>query len=992
MRAGSDRRLVAETLSTAGYEVVTGDDADLPETFDCCLLDARTLDEVAPALRERRTAADPTFLPCLLVVTDRRHAGDDPLALLPDDLAPLVDDALVAPVRRNALHRRVESLLRVRRLSLDIEESRERYRRLVDLLPEATFLLRRDRIVYCNRAAATTFSEQVADGGRQTTAPSPPQPSGADPPPDLTGRDFLSLAVPADRHAVARALHRARTDGESDFVEASLRAATGVTLTAELAAVRVGSGPRTTVQVVVRDVTERDRRESRLRLYQRAMNEATVGITIADATEPDNPLVYANDRFLDLVGLPRRSVLGQNPRLAQVDETDPETVAMLRTAIDAAEPISVEILNGRADGATWWNALDVMPVEDETGTVTHFLGFQRDVTDQVERERELAATRDELRATFERIADGFFSLDEAFRFTYLNERAEEYAPVDDPLGESIWDVFPEARGTVFEENYREAMATGEPTTFVGPYARDDEVRRLEVAVYPDDEGLSVFFRDVTERLRREVVFESLHAVTERMQDADSTGAVFDIAVEAARDVLDLPLTVCWRLEDGQLVPVAATDDAWGAGPASYAPGDPQWAAFEAGEATTFDEGSALPDDLDVALLFPLGEYGLLGAAAHGADDYPDYLLDAGRVLADHVTTALGRASREESLRDRERTLRRYETIIQAAGDPIYTLDTEGRFTSVNDAMVALTGYDRGRLLGSDISLVLDETDIARCERHIRDLLHTDEDTRTAEVDVETAGGQARRCEINIALLPMEDDRVVGTVGVLRDVTDREHRRQRLAVLDRVLRHNIRNKLNLVLGRAAELGGRVADDPTATDDVEVIVAAADSLLEMAEKVRDFHKSGRTEVRERDVADAVLSVATECRERYPDAVVRVEGAASAPALADGGVELAVRELVENAIEHGGDDPTVTVGVREVTENGREWVEVSVTDDGPGIPEGELAAFTGAPETALSHATGIGLWLVAWLASRVGGTVAHDAEESGTTVRLRLRRVPT
>jgi PAS domain S-box-containing protein len=617
--------------------------------------------------------------------------------------------------------------------------------------------------------------------------------------------------------------------------------------------------------------------------------------------------------------------------------------------------------------------------------VTHFIGFQRDVTDRVERERDLEAARAQLEATFERIADGFFSLDDEYRFTHLNDRAAEYVPDGDVVGEVIWDVFPEARGTVFESTYREAMRTGEPRTFVGPYETETESRDLEVSVYPDEEGLSVFFRDVTERVRREAVFEALHDVTERMQHAATTGEVFDIAVDGARDVLALPLTACWRRDDEGLVPVAATDAAWEAGPQTYSPADPQWAVFEAAEATVFENGDELPGDITAGLYFPLGEYGLLGAAAPDTDTYRPYLLDAGRVLADHVTTALDRASREESLRDRERDLRQYETVLRTAGDPIYTLDTDAHFTGVNDAMTALTGYDRDRLVGTHISVILGEEDIARSERHIRDLARTDETTRTAEVDVETESGEVRRCEINIALLPSEDGAPRGTVGVLRDITDRERRRERLAVLDRVLRHNIRNKLNVVLGHAAGVQGR-SDDPATLADLDAIVESAESLLAVAEKVRAFHNSGKSEVTPRDAVAVARSVAADCRERHPDATVVVRGQGPASVLADDGLELAVGELVESAIHHAGGESTITVVVEPA---GREWVEVSVADDGGGIPGAELAAFAGTPETPLSHTTGVGLWLVSWAVARVGGTVSYDTGDDGTTVRFRLRR---
>ncbi|MFB6219745.1 MAG: PAS domain-containing protein, partial [Halobacteriaceae archaeon] len=73
-------------------------------------------------------------------------------------------------------------------------------------------------------------------------------------------------------------------------------------------------------------------------------------------------------------------MLGENCRFLQGEDTDPETVATISEAIDAEESVSVEILNYRKDGTPFWNQLDIVPVTDGEGEVTHFLGLQRDIT------------------------------------------------------------------------------------------------------------------------------------------------------------------------------------------------------------------------------------------------------------------------------------------------------------------------------------------------------------------------------------------------------------------------------------------------------------------------------------------------------------------------------------------------------------------------------------------------------------------------------------
>jgi len=125
-----------------------------------------------------------------------------------------------------------------------------------------------------------------------------------------------------------------------------------------------------------------------LRLKERAMDEAPVGITLAESGGEENPLIYVNDGFEQLTGY-GSAMLGADCRFLQGEETDPETVAEIRAAIDNEEPVSADILNYRANGQTFWNQLTVAPIRDEDGAVTQYVGFQTDITERKIRERRL---------------------------------------------------------------------------------------------------------------------------------------------------------------------------------------------------------------------------------------------------------------------------------------------------------------------------------------------------------------------------------------------------------------------------------------------------------------------------------------------------------------------------------------------------------------------------------------------------------------------------
>jgi signal transduction histidine kinase len=93
----------------------------------------------------------------------------------------------------------------------------------------------------------------------------------------------------------------------------------------------------------------------------------------------------------------------------------------------------------------------------------------------------------------------------------------------------------------------------------------------------------------------------------------------------------------------------------------------------------------------------------------------------------------------------------------------------------------------------------------------------------------------------------------------------------------------------------------------------------------------------------------------------------------------LELLVGESVDNAIRHADGEPTVEVRARRVGDG----VEITIADDGPGIPEHELAPIRSGSESQLQHGSGIGLWLLRWGARALGGTVAFEDRDSGGTV---------
>ena len=143
------------------------------------------------------------------------------------------------------------------------------------------------------------------------------------------------------------------------------------------------------IQCNIRDITQRIKAKALLRLQDRAMQSASEGIIIVDAFGPDCPVIYANQGFETITGYSAAETIGRNCRFLQGRDTDPAAVATIREAVRTQQPVTLELLNYRKDGTTFWNKISITPVRDESGNLTHFVGIQSDVTASRRTEEQL---------------------------------------------------------------------------------------------------------------------------------------------------------------------------------------------------------------------------------------------------------------------------------------------------------------------------------------------------------------------------------------------------------------------------------------------------------------------------------------------------------------------------------------------------------------------------------------------------------------------------
>jgi PAS domain S-box-containing protein len=116
--------------------------------------------------------------------------------------------------------------------------------------------------------------------------------------------------------------------------------------------------------------------------------------------------------------------------------------------------------------------------------------------------------------------------------------------------------------------------------------------------------------------------------------------------------------------------------------------------------------------------------------------------------------------------ERETERQRYETMVETVADGVYTLGEDLRFTTVNEGMVSLTGYDRDRLVGSHLSLLLSDADVAAVRRGREATRQSDSDTNSIDLTVRTADGTEIPCAVRYRVR-REDGAFAGTAGVFR---------------------------------------------------------------------------------------------------------------------------------------------------------------------------------------------------------------------------------
>ena len=352
-------------------------------------------------------------------------------------------------------------------------------------------------------------------------------------------------------------------------------------------------------------------------------------------------------------------------------------------------------------------------------------------------------------------------------------------------------------------------------------------------------------------------------------------------------------------------------------------------------------------------------------------------------------------SQRRQLVERERELDErnelYRAVIAASFAVTFRVDQDRQFNYVSRSVEEFLGYTPEELESRPISMVLPGVETKQQADSYFDEVEKGEALQISDFPLETKSGRViyvdvRAVPIYDASLPLDErtkSGIVGTQVMVRDATPRRQREGLISVINRVLRHNVRNKLVVIKGNAEVLVERL--DGESGQLAVKTVDAADRLLELTESARriEQHRDLSPDLEPVSMVPLLETNLSNLREQYPDASISLEAPDSAVAESLPRVETALWELLENAAKHSGESPTITVSVTETDHQ----VVVAVADDGPGLPESEREVLATGSEEPLVHGQGLGLYLAYWVVNSLEGEIAVTRHEDGTTIEVRL-----
>ena len=724
------------------------------------------------------------------------------------------------------------------------------------------------------------------------------------------------------------------------------------------------------------EITDRKEREQELFELEDSIGTVLAHVPLVFfAFDENGVFTRSQGKALDKVGLEPGEAVGES--VYDLYANQPEIIDHCERAL-AGEQVTATVEIGDAVFESWYQP------RRKDGDVVGVVGHSYDITEQKERQEQIQSLQERLELAVNGANLGVWDLDMTTGEVEYNKRLANI------LGYSLDEI--ESDIEIWQERLHPEDRPDVQARIEAYFEDDRESHDAEYRVRAAD-GDWKWVRDLGEVVERneDGTPERLVGITFDIDDRKRA----EITLEEERDMFaDGPVVVFkWKNQEGWPTEYVSENVAEVLG---YPPDE-----FESGEVPFAD--IVHDEDLD-RVRAEVRENSDEATDRFSHDPYRVITKDSDiRWVMDHtkniwegneITHRLGYLVDITERKEHEQKLRQFQEAVEQAAFAVYITDTDGTLEYVNPAFEEITGYDVDEVLGKTPSLLqsgeydeafydaLWET-ILSGERWNNEMVDRREDGETVVFDQ------------TISPITDDDGDIKKFVAVARDITQRkeyknriELQRDNLEVLNQVVRHDIRNNLQLILLYGEMLDAHV--DADGEQYLENVLSSASQAVEITTTAREVAKTLlQTDVEPTSVRlkFTLIRELEEIRSSHEHATVRVDGTIPDVSVqADDMLSSVFRNVLKNAIGHNDKEiPEVTASV--TMKDGT--VLLRVADNGPGITDERKEEIFEKGEKGLdSEGTGLGLYLVQTLVDRYGGDVwIEDNDPEGAIFYVEL-----